>query len=280
MSQNRDDFTEATKRMLSDRVNGICSAITCNQSTKGPSMSSTDARVCTGVAAHICAAAEGGPRYDSTMSKETRKSIDNGIWLCCNHARIIDADPKFYTVERLQKWKKDAEAKAAAKQYRKITPVRKVEVSINDLQILSYFSGFYSLKFIDALKNERFRTKVPLSLIDTLTIAHDKREDPRLAFVNEELEQMRQELIIAIESFMDHFKQNSGGCKDGYDYIDLNEIRRKHPKSVDKFADMIDKTRELAIEVGDAALKITRFQYGLYNIKGQKDTKLLANYGV
>ena len=278
LSNTRDDFTEATKRMLSDRVNGICSAPTCNKSTKGPSGSSTDAMVSIGVAAHICAAAEGGPRYDPTMSQETRKSIDNGIWLCCNHARMIDVDPGFYTVQRLQKWKREAEKRAAAILNRKPIPSREVVVSINDLQRLNYFSGIYSSLFRDNLKTERFRAKVPNSLIDTLTIAHDKRDDPRLEFVNEELEQMRQELISAVEAFMDHFKQQSGGGEDYYDYIDLNEMRRKYPESVDKFADMIDKTRELAIEVGNAAVKFAKFSSGLCNLKGQTDTKLLVNY--
>lgn len=35
-----------------------------------------------GIAAHITAAAQGGPRYCSTLSAEERSSIDNGIWLC------------------------------------------------------------------------------------------------------------------------------------------------------------------------------------------------------
>ncbi|QDZ92366.1 hypothetical protein D0436_18955 [Shewanella decolorationis] len=60
------------------------------------------------------------------------------------------------------------------------------------------------------------------------------------------------------DSCLSHIS-SSGGREDYYDYIDLNEIRRKSPESVDKFADMIDKTRELAIEVGDAAVKFEKF---------------------
>ena len=56
-----------------------------------------------GEAAHICAAAPGGPRYDPSMTPEQRKSASNGIWLCRNHAKAVDSDPA-YTVEILREW--------------------------------------------------------------------------------------------------------------------------------------------------------------------------------
>ena len=59
-----------------------------------------------GEAAHICAAAPGGPRYDLNMTSEARRSAENGIWLCRLHARAIDSkDPKF-TVALLREWKR------------------------------------------------------------------------------------------------------------------------------------------------------------------------------
>jgi len=58
-----------------------------------------------GVAAHICAAAPGGPRYDGDMTIGQRRSAENGIWLCEKCARFVDSkDPKF-TVELLKDWK-------------------------------------------------------------------------------------------------------------------------------------------------------------------------------
>jgi hypothetical protein len=62
-----------------------------------------------GVAAHITAAAPGGPRYDSTFSAAQRKSAENGIWLCANCARLIDSDSAKYTVALLHEWKNRAE---------------------------------------------------------------------------------------------------------------------------------------------------------------------------
>jgi len=66
-----------------------------------------------GVAAHITAAAEGGPRFDPSVSDVQRRSVSNGIWLCQNCAKLIDNDAKKYHVSKLQEWKKDAEASAA-----------------------------------------------------------------------------------------------------------------------------------------------------------------------
>jgi hypothetical protein len=44
----------------------------------------------TGKAAHIFSAREGGPRGTGDLSFEARQAIDNGIWLCADHADYID----------------------------------------------------------------------------------------------------------------------------------------------------------------------------------------------
>ena len=109
---NRDDFSLQIKRSLSDRVAGKCSNPDCQVSTKGPSNSLISGVSNIGVAAHICAAASGGPRYDETMTREERSSIENGIWLCQNCAQTIDSDSEKYPVGILKLWKASAEASA------------------------------------------------------------------------------------------------------------------------------------------------------------------------
>lgn len=113
MGTGRDDFTEATKRKAAGRVGYRCSFPDCPNATIGASMESSDKTAVTGVAAHICAAAEGGPRYDKNMTVEERRSIENCIWLCQTHSRLIDTDEKTYTVEILRRWKANAEAAAS-----------------------------------------------------------------------------------------------------------------------------------------------------------------------
>jgi hypothetical protein len=62
-----------------------------------------------GVACHITAASEGGPRYDPALSSAARKSIENGIWLCQTHAKLIDSDTERFTVDVLRGWKQISE---------------------------------------------------------------------------------------------------------------------------------------------------------------------------
>lgn len=112
MPNNRDDFSKETIIRLASRVGYICSCPGCNASTVGPSMESSSKVSNIGVAAHICAAAPGGKRYDSNMTSDERKSIDNGIWLCQSHSKLIDTDEVKYTKKLLHKWKEEAENRA------------------------------------------------------------------------------------------------------------------------------------------------------------------------
>ncbi len=109
----RDDFTETTKRIAASRVGYGCSFPGCHAITIGASMESEKSISLIGVAAHICAAAPGGKRYDTNMTPDQRKSIENCIWMCQTHARLIDTDDVTYTVDILKQWKKEAEKESS-----------------------------------------------------------------------------------------------------------------------------------------------------------------------
>ena len=109
----RDDFSKKTKDILARRVANVCSNPSCGARTCGPG-EGNERTINIGVAAHIAAASEGGPRYDPFMTPEERSSIDNGIWLCQNCAHLIDADPAAYPVELLHRWKQETENSARA----------------------------------------------------------------------------------------------------------------------------------------------------------------------
>lgn len=106
-NSKRDDFTETIKSKLAKRVAFICSNPSCKRLTIGPDTKNGINNV--GVAAHICAAAPGGPRYDENMTEQKRKSIDNGIWLCQSCAKLIDSDESKYTVSLISSWKEETE---------------------------------------------------------------------------------------------------------------------------------------------------------------------------
>jgi hypothetical protein len=111
----RDEFPETVKNVLRLRASNCCSY--CKKLTSGPSQESPTAVASDGEAAHISAASPGGRRYDPSMSKEERSSINNGIWLCSNHARLIDRDEVTFTIEVLKKMKSDHEAWAFGKAF-------------------------------------------------------------------------------------------------------------------------------------------------------------------
>src|SRR6266852_8066243 len=101
----RDNFTESTKALLAKSVGYLCSHPECRRPTIGPALGE-EASVNVGEAAHITAAAPGGPRYDASLSREERRSYSNGIWMCGVHAKQVDSDEKHFTVDLLRDWKR------------------------------------------------------------------------------------------------------------------------------------------------------------------------------
>jgi hypothetical protein len=113
LTGNRDNFTEPTKNKLGKQVAWHCSRPGC----VAPTVSSTqdgDRVITLGRAAHITAAARGGPRYDERLTPVERKSANNGIWLCGDCANVIDADNAPFTEQTIREWKRNAQRRAWA----------------------------------------------------------------------------------------------------------------------------------------------------------------------
>lgn len=108
----RDDFTKSTKEILARRVGYKCSNPKCRKATIGPHSNISKA-INVGVASHITAASQGGPRFDASLSDEERISVENGIWLCQMCAKLVDSDLKKYSKEVLLDWRETAEILAS-----------------------------------------------------------------------------------------------------------------------------------------------------------------------
>jgi hypothetical protein len=107
----RDEFNERTIRVLQERVGNRCSNPHCRVPTSGPHIEPSKAlRI--GRAAHITAAASGGPRFDPSLATSQRSHAANGIWLCSACADLIDKDEERFPVTIIQQWKREAEAAA------------------------------------------------------------------------------------------------------------------------------------------------------------------------
>ena len=106
----RENFPNKIVEILKKRAAFVCSNPTCKKMTIAPSEAEDEKVIYIGRAAHICAASEGGPRYESKMTTEERSSISNAIFLCSNCADMIDDNGGVdFTIATLQKWKLDHE---------------------------------------------------------------------------------------------------------------------------------------------------------------------------
>lgn len=108
-SHPRDDFPPNVRDPIAKRAGYICSYPGCRRMTVARSEDRTSGLTMVGVAAHIAAAAPGGPRYDPSMRHDERVSESNGIWVCQIHSKFIDDNPSRCSTEELQRWKRQHE---------------------------------------------------------------------------------------------------------------------------------------------------------------------------
>jgi hypothetical protein len=106
--RKRDNFPARVRRLVAERAGYLCSNPDCRHPTCGPH-SDPEKSIITGEAAHICAAAKMGPRYDPNQTPEERKAITNAIWLCGNCNKKVDTDWAAWPAERLRSMKADHE---------------------------------------------------------------------------------------------------------------------------------------------------------------------------
>jgi len=148
----RDDFPKITKDILAKRVGYKCSNPNCRKITIGPH-SIDDKAINLGVAAHITAASQRGPRFSVEMTSDERKSIKNGIWLCQNCAKLIDTDIVKFSIEELLNWKLIAEKKSLL-----VITTGEIKKNQNsslfEERIKVYEELYYEIREIDSLIRE------------------------------------------------------------------------------------------------------------------------------
>lgn len=103
----RDEFSNAVKLALAKRASFVCSNPDCRALTVAPADSDANSVLYIGKAAHIRAAAEGGPRFDPVMTSEQRSAIENAIFLCGSCADLIDRNKgSDFSAETIHQWKR------------------------------------------------------------------------------------------------------------------------------------------------------------------------------
>lgn len=102
----RDEFSPAVKTAVAQRASYVCSNPECRALTIAPADVDALKVLYIGKAAHIRAAAEGGPRYHPSMTPDQRKDIANAIFLCATCADIVDRNNGAdFSAELLLQWK-------------------------------------------------------------------------------------------------------------------------------------------------------------------------------
>jgi len=164
--QRRDEFPADLKDILARRVGMRCSNPNCRQPTSGP-QSDPGKAVNVGVAAHISAAAKGGPRFDPTMSAAERRSIENAIWLCQTHAKLIDNDSTRYTIDLLRQWKRLSEEAARLEID---SPAEAPVPTIPDVEIIRFYAQCFDRPaFHDRFHEEGSIEAFDKAIEDTIT---------------------------------------------------------------------------------------------------------------
>lgn len=111
-------FSPTVRNELALRAGHRCSFPDCPATTIGPSSETNSSVSRTGMACHIYAARGEKParRINTKLSADELRSIDNGIWMCYTHGKLIDTDEATYTPEILLFWRGLAEWRADLRQ--------------------------------------------------------------------------------------------------------------------------------------------------------------------
>ena len=256
----RDDFSPTVKTTLAGRAGWKCSFPNCGRSTAGPSAESADKWIKNGIAAHISAAAPGGPRYDINLTHEQRSDISNAIWMCPTHGTLIDKDQTAYTTADIKEWKAAAELRAKGDLENPPAMPQRSGYSAKDTRILSDYSEVLSYQVIQLIRNEPFGSFVKHAVTDPFYKILDMKDDPKFQFQDASLEAIRTTLNSQAMAFFKHFGQHSGGLPSGYEYINMSELARRYPASRDYWQQQIYKTQDLAGALCDTAMSLLRIK--------------------
>lgn len=180
MRDKANDFTKPIIRKLSIRAGNICSNPDCRSPTSGAKAGEEEGMLNMGVAAHICAASPGGPRYDfyPAMTSVERASYKNGIWLCIKCSTIIDKDSQAYPVPLLQQWKRAAEKNSQDKIGKPAIP----ETAARDLLATALYGAPLKSGIAQAIENVHGGVEKALEAIDNRFEVTTTRLDGRTTF--------------------------------------------------------------------------------------------------
>ncbi|MEU4494645.1 ABC-three component system protein [Streptomyces sp. NPDC023998] len=142
----RDPVKAAQAKIVIQRSGDRCAYPDCGIELSIDARAADDEHKAVGKVAHICAASEGGPRYDASMTTTERGSADNLIYLCGPHHDVIDTQLHAHTVEFLRNLKAKHERTVARAMSHAMG-----KVGFDDLELVCQFLGMGDERTDDAI---------------------------------------------------------------------------------------------------------------------------------
>src|SRR5690348_1343729 len=135
----RAEFSSATRILVASRAGFQCSFPTCNRRTSGPGTGKYEVSN-TGVGAHIYSASPGGSRGQGGLSPQELKQPENCIWLCHEHAKVVDNNRGIaFPPETLLSYKSLQEARVAREVQGLYSPLGWLhEITINENPLFAF----------------------------------------------------------------------------------------------------------------------------------------------
>ncbi|MEZ8654805.1 HNH endonuclease signature motif containing protein [Vibrio splendidus] len=131
-----------------------------------------------------------------------------------------------------------------------------VSSSEHDRKLLKEINELISYDTIQLIRNEHFQKFVREEVINPFYQLFHRSEDPLFKFTDGNLEALRLDILNKGRSFIRHFGQQSAGLIGGYEYIDISEVRRRHPEMVDHWLKYSSDTVDLAQDFCDSMLRL------------------------
>jgi len=110
------------------------------------------------------------------MSPEERTSIDNGIWMCRSHARLIDSDFTIYSAKTIIQWKQLAESNASSR-LESLEPDLSIPTTLISIGSKIVFDGIW-----ESANDDIWKFKINKFLIGTIEDVRSFDDDIQLDF--------------------------------------------------------------------------------------------------
>jgi hypothetical protein len=160
---NRIDFSEKTRTILAGRAGYQCSHPDCDMITIGPG-DTYEQTSSVGEAAHIYSASTNGPRGQNGLTEEDLKSVNNGMWLCKTHARLIDTNSgQGFTASQLISWKQLHEEAIKRRQgriHRNVGWISKIRIISSPIFVDDSIINLGKVTLLESSKNAAGKTAI------------------------------------------------------------------------------------------------------------------------